>query len=727
MSVSGIYTADSNAPATGSVQFKTTSAALLSVVSDANSFTVSPLQSGVTTFNGGQGPITLASSNLAITKRGLVNTYDIFTYNAAGAGSACLVGQNVTGALAWLGTTASTAAYAEGDLVIYSPSTYVCLTPQPIGSPPPPNGSAWVAIGGGGGSSISGGQATVACDDPTGSGSIKLTTAGGSIGAITFDTTQPEGPITLSSGGEVIVDTTNGASGSGLKILTTNTTSLFEDTLSAGVVGQIRFTSADTTNPAQLTIGGASNATGLYVSNTQLLFNGAAVGSGGGGTSIANGGSTLAIDASGAMTYTPSTEPGATNNISLSSGASGNAGIRGNSVSLSAPAGTPTGILTVSDNSISAVAGGSTLGIGADGSLSFNGGVVGTNTGNVTLLARNVAETGALVLGGDVVTLEKETGSWFKILANADIQIQAAPNQAVSIQADGLTGAKLTLQQDSFFLDSLIVGGGGTGEITSDTVTIKTAPGPAQSVILLSEAGDVAITSAGAFTFNGEPVANANPVTNPQRGDNNEWVSGIAYAIGSVVYSPTVPYNWFICYVAVPAGPSINPQADVDAGADGQGTYWQLLAPAGLVGRASGKIIFPGLVQDGLGAASFVLMYWKQPTSQPVAAISGNPANWCIPGVATNPTAFTNFCPCSLKGYIPADPTTGLLPLTTDFNMLLTMASDVGDISAEPFGLYTPVVSTPETGSNQFITITITKTAPGGNILGAMNWLILNF
>ena len=138
----------------------------------------------------------------------------------------------------------------------------------------------------GGGGSISAGGASVVCDDPVASGSITLTTTGtGSSGNITIDTTAgSSGVLALKAVSGITLDTSTGSGG--VQITTSTTASLFEDTGGAGSAGQIQFQSTDATNPATLTIGGTSNATGLYVSNTQLLFNGVAVGGVGGGTTV---------------------------------------------------------------------------------------------------------------------------------------------------------------------------------------------------------------------------------------------------------------------------------------------------------------------------------------------------------------------------------------------------------------------------------------------------------
>jgi hypothetical protein len=60
-------------------------------------------------------------------------------------------------------------------------------------------------------------------------------------------------------------------------------------------------------NVSLITVGGASNASGLWVGSDSILFNNAPLG--GGGTSISNDGSTVAIDATGNITINTSNSP----------------------------------------------------------------------------------------------------------------------------------------------------------------------------------------------------------------------------------------------------------------------------------------------------------------------------------------------------------------------------------------------------------------------------------
>jgi hypothetical protein len=178
------------------------------------------------------------------------------------------------------------------------------------------------------GSAITGGGATVACDDPSGTGSITITPSASGTGSINMRATGTVGNITLdcesaSSGQmtmkakDVIFDLTNTGNG-GVEIKTGSTISYFGGQDLSQNNNTISFATSGT-NPGTLTIGGTPQTSGLYVSNTELLFNNTPVGGGGGGSSITNAGTTLSIDGTGnivsAMTATATNE----NNILLSS------------------------------------------------------------------------------------------------------------------------------------------------------------------------------------------------------------------------------------------------------------------------------------------------------------------------------------------------------------------------------------------------------------------------
>ena len=232
-------------PLDGNITIASTVPGLLGIASTpASPYTInfSPISASVNTLNGKLGNVVLASpdNTLAFAPSALGATINISGYvptGSGGAGSALLQAQNLTGALAWAGgggpPAVSTVAYAVGAVVIYSGTTFVCLVAQPIGSALPVNGANWQSIGGGGagGSSITAGGATVACDDPSASGSITLTTtATGSAGDITLTTIGAQsGVITVKGAGDVMIDTSSSGSAGGVRIKTGTTSAIFED------------------------------------------------------------------------------------------------------------------------------------------------------------------------------------------------------------------------------------------------------------------------------------------------------------------------------------------------------------------------------------------------------------------------------------------------------------------------------------------------------------------
>jgi hypothetical protein len=123
----------------------------------------------------------------------------------------------------------------------------------------------------GGGSSISASGSIVACDSPADSGSILLKTSSTSpnqLNNITLDASGELGFIFVNTAADLDITAAGGT------VITTSTTqSLFDNTNKGGPGGQISFTSSDPTHPAVLTVGGLPGTTGLYVSNSQLLFN----------------------------------------------------------------------------------------------------------------------------------------------------------------------------------------------------------------------------------------------------------------------------------------------------------------------------------------------------------------------------------------------------------------------------------------------------------------------
>jgi len=128
----------------------------LNISNTTDTITIQTNFSGVSSLNSGAGGLNIKSTDgcLNIPNPDGNNDINVTAYSS-NTNTSSLVAQNVSGAFAWAGAggppEVSTVAYAVGALIIYSSSTYVCVTAQPIGSPLPPNAGAWVAIGGGGG------------------------------------------------------------------------------------------------------------------------------------------------------------------------------------------------------------------------------------------------------------------------------------------------------------------------------------------------------------------------------------------------------------------------------------------------------------------------------------------------------------------------------------------------------------------------------------------------
>jgi hypothetical protein len=156
--------------------------------------------------------------------------------STGGAGVASL--QNLTGALS-----------------LQSPNGSITINPS--------GSTIDLETAGAGGSSITAGGATVACDDPAATGSITLTTTAGTTGDVEIDTTAAaSGAIQLRTNSNINLTTL----GSINSIILENPT--------AGSSLVIGSQSVDFTSPSgSIKVGGSQTPTGLYVSNTQLLFN----------------------------------------------------------------------------------------------------------------------------------------------------------------------------------------------------------------------------------------------------------------------------------------------------------------------------------------------------------------------------------------------------------------------------------------------------------------------
>ena len=282
--VSALTTTTGNSM-TGSISLTSTQTSLLNVSNNPSApfnINFSPVFGGVNSVGGKNGNVLLTTPDgcLSITPDAISPQLKFNAYNA-GSNTSGMVANNVSGSLAWVASN----AFAVGAVVNNSGSTYMCLSAQPASSPAPSAGSNWAVIGGGGGggSSITAGGATVACDDPSGSGSITLTTtATGTDGSVIID-------ASAGASGNVVINASDGYVGiSGdIALVSPNTQITMDDNglgtiFPAGTAGVISLATTDS-NASQVNIGGASNATGLWVGASNLTFNGSNVSGGAGG------------------------------------------------------------------------------------------------------------------------------------------------------------------------------------------------------------------------------------------------------------------------------------------------------------------------------------------------------------------------------------------------------------------------------------------------------------
>jgi hypothetical protein len=416
-------------------------------------------------------------------------------------------------------------------------------------------------------------------------------------------------------------------------------------------------------------LAGGSNATGTVSfiagsnmtitndGNANITFNTSNTGQG--GNSIANGTASLAVEAEGSLLYTASTSNGAINNISLNATS---AEANGGNIALTANPGSITAT-ALNSNVLSANNNGAQIRMGFNGEseiVSFSPDVY---YGNVAGGTQNIFP--------DIVTAQQPGGiapsAWgagqilFTNLNNFGGSSGLAWNGALSYQR----GTLVTYNSGTYIC------------IATKLVAVPPVPPDVDT---------------GFWTAIGGGGSNvANPVTDPQRNNNNVWQNNTAYAVGSIVSSPTPPNNWYICYKAVSGTvPAQDPSADVNLNGNntGQGQNWQLLstrafrtfnpAPQGTatfygglsltgpgvskitttgdpalqgtvtIGPASGRIYRAGVLTPWV---SPMRIYAKYPTVQPVVP-SGN---WCAVGQETNPLNFTGWYPCSLNGVIPMD------------------------------------------------------------------------
>ena len=575
--------------------------------------TLAPINANVGSLNGKLGAVVLASpdNTLAFAPTALGSTINISGYVAGGsggAGSALLQAQNLTGALAWAGggsPVVSTVAYAPGALVISGSSTYVCLVAQPIGSVAPTNGANWQSIGGG-----SGGTPT------------SIANTGASLAIDTTGTLTYTNPNTASNINQInlttVVPTTTPGVGAGAINITAGSTI----TLSSPQIIDIANPTANYASGGNLMadFGTWSNANGYLAGNVAVdggvsyvcIINKSPptppatnpvpsadptywqpLGSGAGGSSIVNGGSTLALNATGGLSLTttdvasntntvsiatiiPSTTPGTNaGRITVSAGADLQLGCALGDMTLTNTAGAGLGgIILSTANKITLVntgTGGTVIkpGAGIDAltispPTTFGAGVVPYNCGVFNnQYGYNV---------GSIVQETSGGGSYVCILAVApnttppyNTQPSATPANWLPLGAGG-GGMELAPGASALWSDTQ---GYPIGSVVNNTTptgiyvciqTVPTATPPATNP-----------NPSSSPTYWTELISNTTAPGSAMVYDN-AWSATQAYSAQTVVaYTSTsgTVFN-FICILAItaPVSPAVNPNPDVDA------THW---------------------------------------------------------------------------------------------------------------------------------------------------------
>ena len=261
---------------TGDVTLASTQPGILTVSNNPTApYTInfSPVSATVNTLNGKIGALTLGSDYQSYVTSPINGDITVTPYVPATgtATDATLTAPALGTALAW--NTAN--AYVPGNVVINSGTTYVCLVAQPASSSAPTDGANWQSIGGGvGGGSITAGGASVVCDNPSGSGSITVTT-NGLTGDLNIDTTAGVGNVEIKTGGNLSFDVTH--LDGNVDMIGSSTNFHMDKSTSQGGLGAIYMTSSSVGN-ARLQVGGNANPTGLWVGATALSFNGNPIG-----------------------------------------------------------------------------------------------------------------------------------------------------------------------------------------------------------------------------------------------------------------------------------------------------------------------------------------------------------------------------------------------------------------------------------------------------------------
>jgi hypothetical protein len=602
----------------------------------ANNITLTYNPNGLTGFTvDGQaatGNVSLTTgSGLSYTNDGFGTvTLNTFSPSTGDVTAAATVAQNLAAAMAWDGSTAtppvSNVAYAPGAMVIYSGTTFVCLVAQPIGSALPVTGTNWQSIGGG-----------------TGGTPTKIANAGSSV-AIDIS-----GGIlmTNATSTEDVVISTNTAPATGVLIRTDN------DTITIGNVGGIAGDGVEisgaygSASVGNLTIGGVVVPTGLYVSNTQLLYNNAPVGGAATGTMVAQ-------NLGAAMAWQGSTAEPPISTVAYGIGAV----VIFLATTFVCLVAQPIGsTFPVTGANWQSIAGGSSITAGgatvacdnpyASGSITLNTTTTGT-AGDITLDTTFASgNSGVITLkGGGEVVLD------------------------TTIDTTGGLGVRIiTGNTTSFFED--VNAAGQPGQISFET----TSTNPAKLTIGGTSQSTGLYVSNTQLLYNNVPVGGTSvptPMSVPRcLTDANGWGGSIAYPIGSVVYSPTPPYNWFICYVATTTADTTDPQADVNAGTYGQGANWQLLAPAGFTtttGTTPGTY-YGSLTLSGSSIASTDLATGEVVIQAPIASNIANGGGNVEIDATGNVSIYTPLGNTNISGNnveISSNGTAGTLTLTAN-------------------------------------------------------------
>jgi hypothetical protein len=444
-------------------------------------------------------------SELGLTWDGDSSNPYIVASASATIGSPAVVSTTVSAPLALFGDTwVATQSYCSGTIVI-SPAnsnSYVAnkfIVGNAGNTDPSTTTADWIPLGaggGGGGSSISLLGSTVAITPTT--------------GAITLDATASTGTQP-----DVLIKPDNNTT-CGVKI-ETNTTSAIFDNYGAGgaTVGKIQLVSTDATNPATVSIGGAVNNTGLYVSNTQLLFNGSAVGGGGGGTSITAGGSTLGIDAGGTLSLTTTDVASNTNKVEITT------------IIPTTTPGTNAGRISITA--------GEALQLGcAVGDMTLTN-TAGAGAGGITLSTANKIELTNTGAGGTVINTGAGITPLF-INPPANFGTGAVPYNC------GLFN-----NQYGYNLGSIVQETAGGGSYVCITAVAPNTTAPYNPNPSATPASWLPL-GAGGGGMELAPGANAT------------WSDTAGYAVGSVVNN-TSPVGIYVCIQTIPATtpPAVNP------------------------------------------------------------------------------------------------------------------------------------------------------------------------